>query len=104
MKDLIFAMYQISQNCIKKLLRNLNIHTYSIYLHLIPVGRKSQVGREIQFCCQLGLALWHPSGKEIRQHKVLKSQPNLQIHKTDPLDTLGTHLQTQIDSFDLSPK
>ena len=76
---------------------------YSIYLLSAPVGRKLQADREIQFCCQSGWALWHPSDKETRQHTLLTARPNLQTHRTDPLDTAGTHLQTQMDSFDLSP-
>lgn len=73
------------------------------YLPWIPVGRNSQVDREIQFCCQLGLGLRHPSHRETRQHRLPKAQSNLLSHKTGQPDTLDTHLQTRNDSSDLSP-
>lgn len=73
------------------------------YLPLIPVGRNSQVDTEIQFCCQLGLGLRHPSHRETQQHRLPKAQSNLLSHKTGQPDTLDTHLQTHNDSSDLSP-
>lgn len=73
------------------------------YLPWIPVGRNSQVDTEIQFCCQLGLGLRHPSHRETQQHRLPKAQSNLLSHKTGQPDTLDTHLQTHNDSSDLSP-
>lgn len=75
----------------------------SINLLSAPVGRKSRVDREIQLYCQSGWARWRPSGRGTQKHTILKVESNLLIHKTDPLDTLGIHLPTQIDSFDFGP-
>lgn len=54
-------------------------------------------------CCQWGLELLLPPDKE----SLLRTGPMAQLEpwmrKTDQLDTLDTHLQTKIDSTDLSP-
>lgn len=68
---------------------------YSLYLVQALVGRISPAGREIQFCCQLDLALLHPSDKENQQHMILRAQPNLLIHRNGLLGTLSTDLQTK---------
>lgn len=73
------------------------------YLLFARVDRNYQADMGFPYYCQWGLEMLRPSDKETLLRTGPMAQPDPRMHKTDQLDTLGTQLQTKIDSTDLSP-
>lgn len=73
------------------------------YLLFARVDRNYQADMGFPSYCQWGLEMLHLSDKETLLRTGPMAQPDPRMHKTDQLDTLGTQLQTKIDSTDLSP-